>query len=125
MAGTGFSGFYWVIIIVGILGYMGFQFFNRVNEFGFTNTISGCSIKGTRVDGHRVYLMEWQEGYNTTIPNQEVGNRVFCTESDAKESGYNKSNAPYWQEYLRKAKQEDVNQQDERCNGPAGSARGC
>lgn len=61
---------------------------------GCTHQKEGCEIKGniSYDTGEKIYHLPWQEFYSETVINSDYGERWFCTEEEARQNGWRKSN---------------------------------
>jgi len=52
---------------------------------------SECQIKGNNREGKKIYVLPGCKGYTNTDIEKDLGDRWFCSESEATEAGYTKA----------------------------------
>lgn len=52
---------------------------------------SGCTIKGNISGSNRIYHLQGQRDYDTTVINMATGERWFCSEADAQAAGWRRA----------------------------------
>ena len=121
-------GFGILVILVTVIGgglYL-FSVRDSIPQVGLLNAIKACTIKGNvNESGEKIYHLNTQEYYKETKINEDKGDRIFCTENEAINTGFRKSNASTSKQYIEDSARQRQEYEDDRCNGSAGASRGC
>lgn len=79
-----------VVAVVGIGGYWAYTSYH--NTSGVSTACDNPTIKGNiSTSGEKIYHVEGQRFYSATKIDTNKGERWFCTESEAKDAGWRKS----------------------------------
>ncbi len=80
--------FIFILLLIIVVVYLSYTFKHE--------EASNCNdpeIKGNiGVSGEKIYHMPDQQHYNITKIDTEAGEKMFCTEDDAKKAGWRRSN---------------------------------
>jgi hypothetical protein len=126
--GAGIFGFVVFILITPTAIILILTISNRdlISQVGLINTLKSCTIKGNiDDDGERIYHLQGREYYKQTVIEPGRGEKVYCTEEEAQNAGFRKSEADYTKEHLEEVEQNRQAEESDRCGGSAGSTRGC
>lgn len=84
--------FYVLTAIVIISGLIWFLIYRNNQSIKKEKSSIECVIKGNiNKDGEKIYHVPGQRYYSVTQINTDMGERWFCSESEAKDSGWRKS----------------------------------